>query len=150
MPGDQYLDAPAIFVVADGVPPVAVPVLIELGFVGDDGVVDAVGGADGKVIAGATIAIEVDHDVDAIDLLLEVSLHALTISRHGRRLDIPERHGEPVGGRENPCLGRERRGLAIQWLGLAEVGDVLGAPPFVRVDSAIDVHCERRSGKERE
>ena len=36
-----------------------------------------------EVVAGAAVAVEVDHHVDAVDLLLEVALHALPRARHG-------------------------------------------------------------------
>ena len=93
-------------VAADRMAPVAVPVRVELGLVGDDGVEDAVGGADREVVAGAVIAVEVDHDVDAIDLLLEIALHALLGARHRRRLGVAEGDGQAFRRREDPGFGR--------------------------------------------
>ena len=105
-----------LVVAADLVAPVAVPVVVELVLVGDDGVEDAVGGADREVVAGAVIAVEVDHDVDAVDLLLEIPLHALLGARHRGRLDVAEGDGQAVGRREDPDFGaaatRARRSAA--------------------------------------
>src|SRR3546814_16519659 len=77
VPGDQHLRRPAVGVVAGRVSPVAVPVLVELALVGDHGVVYAVGRTDGEVVAGAAVAIQVDHQVYPVDLLLEVALQPL-------------------------------------------------------------------------
>jgi hypothetical protein len=123
---------------ADLVLPVTVPVAVELRFVGDDGVEDAVGGGDREVVGGAMIAVEIDHDVDAIDLLVEIPLHALLGARHGRRLDGAKRHGQAFGRSENPDFGRQRRRLAVQRLDFAEFRDPPGVGPFLRIDATVD------------
>ena len=90
------------------------------------------------------IAVEVDHDVDAVDLFFEVPLHALLGARHRRRLDIAERDGQAFRRGEDPDFRRERGGLAVQRLDLAEVGDATGVGPFLGVDAAVDRDCHRR------
>jgi hypothetical protein len=87
------------------VTPVAVPVRIEVLLVADHGIVDAVGGTDREVVAREAVAIEVEHHVDAVDLLLEIPLHALARSRNGSGLGIAERKRETVRRREDPRLG---------------------------------------------
>ena len=130
--------------------PVAIPVVVEIVLVGDDGVGDAIGGADREVVTGAVIAIEVDHDVDAVDLLFEVALHALQRARHRGRLDVAEGHRQPIRRRQDPGLGGQRRRLAIERLDLAEVGDVLGVLPLLRVDAAVDLHRMQRQYHQRQ
>ena len=62
-----------------------------------------------EVVAGAAVAVEIDHDVDAIDLRLEIPLHALLGARHRRRLGVAERHRQAFRRREDPGLGGQRR-----------------------------------------
>ena len=90
------------------------------------------------------IAIEVDHDVDAVDLLFEVPLDALQRAGHRRRLDVAEGHGHAVRSGQDPGLGGEGGRLAIERLDFAEVGDVLGVLPLVRIDAAVDFDRLRR------
>ena len=97
-------DQPAV-VLAHCMPPVAVPILVELVLVGDNGVVDAAGGADHEVIAGASVAVEVDHQVDPVDLILEVALHTLPRARHRRGLVATERHRKAFRRSQDPGLG---------------------------------------------
>jgi hypothetical protein len=149
VPRDQQLGGPAFVVCADCVAPVAVPILVELGFIGNDGVVNAIGGADREGVAGTAIPVEVDHDVDAIDLFLEVSLHALLRARHRGRLHIAERNCQTLRRGKDPCLGRQRCRLAIERLHLSEFGDVLRLPPFLWIDAAVDLHGKRWSRERR-
>jgi hypothetical protein len=120
------------------VTPVAVPIVVEGIFVGDDRVRDAIGGADGEVVTRAVIAVEIQHHVDAVDLFLEIALHALQGARRRRRVGIPERHRESIGRGQDPRFGGQRRRLTIERLHLAKVGDMPGALPFGGVDPPID------------
>jgi len=91
------------------------------------------------------VAVEVHHDVHAIDLFVEIPLHALLGARHRGRLDCAERDREAFGRGEDPDLGRQRGRLAVQRLDFAEVGDVPGVGPLLRIDAAIDRNRRRRS-----
>ena len=91
-----------------------------------------------------SIAVEVDHHVDAVDLLLEIALHALLGARHRRRLRVAERDRQAFGRGEDPGFGRQRGRLAVERLDLAEVGDVPGVLPFLGVDAAVDRDCRGR------
>jgi hypothetical protein len=119
--------------------PGAVPVLVEIALVGDDGIVDTAGGTDHEVVAGAAGAVEVDHQVDPVHLVLEIALHALRRARHARRLIAAERHRQSLGRSQEPRFGAQRGGFTGQWLHLAEIGDVPRALPFGRIDAAVDV-----------
>ncbi len=90
VPRNQYFDRPAFRVFADRGLPDAVPILVEVALVGDDAVVDCAGGRDGEVVAGAAVADEVDDQIDAVDLIGEVALHALARARHVRGLHAAE------------------------------------------------------------
>ena len=149
VPRDEHLHAPALGVRTHRMAPVAVPIVVEGILVGDDGVGDAVGGRHREVVARAVIAIEIEHHVDAIYLLVEIALHALQGARHGRGVRIAEGHGEALGGRQYPGFGRQRGRFAVEWLHLPEIGDVPGVLPFRRVDPPI--YCQRaghRAGRE--
>ncbi len=97
VPRNQHLHRPALRILRDRVLPEAVPVGIEVVFVRDDFVVDRAGGSHREVVAGAAVAVEIDLDIDAIDLIAEIALHLLLRARHAGWL----------GRRESP-----RRGLA--------------------------------------
>ena len=82
MPGDQDLGGPAGSVAVHRVPPVAVPVRVDVALIAENGVVDAAAGAQGEDIADSAVAVEVDHQVDAIHLFGEIALHALLGAWH--------------------------------------------------------------------
>src|SRR5437868_13093369 len=126
--------------------PATVPVRIEVRLVRNDGVVDIVRGAHGEVVAGTVIAIEVDHDIDAVDLILEILLYALPRPRYRRRLAISERHGQSVRCTEDPCLRLQGRGLPIERLRFAKIADDLRIPPFLGIDMTVDFNSNGRQG----
>jgi hypothetical protein len=145
VPGDQDFDRPGVAVFGNRVLPVAVPVGVELVFVGDGLVLDAVGQAHHEVVADPPFAVEIDVDIDPVGRSVGVALHDLAGARNVGGLRVDEGDRQALLGRKDPDFRRIRRRLARQGLGQAKVGDALGRGPFRLVDPAIDLQRRVRA-----
>jgi len=138
VPRDEHLDRPAIGILGHGVLPDAVPVGAELVFVGDGLVLDAVREHDHEVVADATVAVEVDVEIDAVVGAAGIARGDLAGARDVRRLGVAECDRKALRRGQDPGFGGIRRRRARQRLRQPEIADVPCAGPFGRIDMTID------------
>ena len=144
MPRNQHLRGPTAVVLRNRMRPIAVPVAVELIFVADRAVGDAVGEGNHEVVATAPIAIEIDIQIHTINVTVVVALEPLPGARYASRLQVTERDRQTIGGRHVPRLGRVPARLAGERLGHSEIVNPLRAGPFRRIDLAVDIEGKRR------
>jgi hypothetical protein len=124
--------------------PITVPVGIELIFIADPAVGDAVGKGNHEMVTTTPITIEIDIQIHAIDVAVVVALGPLPGARYASRLQVEERDRQTIGGRDVPRLGRVPARLAGERLGHAEIANPLHAGPCCRINLSIDINGERR------